>query len=144
MSFFRAVARIPSLQQLTAVHAIRVAPSSLRAFHIYQQRQFSSTPRKQATSSPNLDAFSASALNSPLFKELAAKPEVLQSMKDLIGVMQQEGISIDPSNPPSTMKLLMNSRIRSQLMETWQVLQAAGIDQQKLKDAFMLMKPKDS
>lgn len=31
------------------------------------------------------------------------------------------------------MKLLMNSRIRSQLMETWQVLQGAGVDQQKLK-----------
>lgn len=93
MSYLRAVSRVASVQQLAVVHALRVAPSSLRAFHLCQQRQFSSTSRKQATSSPNLDAFSAKALNSPLFKELADKPEVLQSMKDLISVMQQEGAS---------------------------------------------------
>ncbi|KAH8106056.1 hypothetical protein BXZ70DRAFT_1004342 [Cristinia sonorae] len=144
MSYIRAVSRIASLRNISVVHAARITPSSLRAFHLHQERAFSTTPRKQASSPPNLDTFSAAALNSPLFKELAGKPEVLKSMKDLISVMQQEGITVDPANPPSTMKLLMNSRIRSQLMETWQVLQAAGIDQQKLKDAFMLLKPKDT
>ncbi|THH33805.1 hypothetical protein EUX98_g447 [Antrodiella citrinella] len=112
MSYTRGLSSFGSLsfRRLSAIHALRIASPSLRTIHI--QRQFSTTPRREASPSPQIDGFSAAALNSPLFKELASKPEVLQTMKDLMVVMKQEGINVDPANPPSMMKLLMNSRIR--------------------------------
>lgn len=155
MSCIRAASRLVSLRHISVVHALRAA-SSLPRTHYSQQRQqrsFSSTPRQEAQSPSGFDAFAGTALNNPLIQELAGKPEVVQAMKDLIHVMQDEGASafrsgslcsvqpiqpvlgfaFDPANPPSTMKLLMNSKVRSQLLNTYQVLQASGIDEKKLK-----------
>ena len=88
----RPSSRLSSIKYLSAVHSLRVASPSIRAFHIQQQRNFASTPRKDAQPTQNNNVVSAIALDSPLFKELAGNTEAVESMKKLIMVLQEEGM----------------------------------------------------
>lgn len=102
MSYLRCI----SLRGLTAIHAIRIAPSSLAALHIqrrlpssqWQARQFSSSPKRQATAQEP-EVFTAAFKSTELFREIAEKPEVLQATKDLMQVLQEEGKCATPHDP---------------------------------------------
>ncbi|KAI0786416.1 hypothetical protein C8Q75DRAFT_272244 [Abortiporus biennis] len=128
MSFISAL----TLRRLTTAHAIRIAPSSLRAFHL-QYRRFSSTPQRKATEEESLYR---AAKQNPIIQELQRKPEVMEAMRDLMTVMQEEGFEVSATKAPSMTQILMNSRVRKQCLSLAEVLRDSGIDMSRLQEAF--------
>ena len=148
--------RVHALRRIAAIQTIRVAPTVVRSLHTQyrlsasQSRQFSSSPKREATPHDG-QAFLSALRSTPLYKEISEKPEVLQAAKQLVEVMQAEGMlqrislrhscpkavhvgfGMDPNNPPSPMKLLLNSKVRQQMMLTVSIFKENGIDAGKLQ-----------
>jgi len=127
-----------NIQRLSLIAFNRSVPSALRALHA--QRRFSSSPQRQAApTTQEVNVFAEKFKDTDLFRELSAKPTVLQSAKDLIQVLHEEGFTFDSQNPPSVMKMAFNTRVREQLMRTTTIFKENGIDAAKLKDAYKII-----
>ncbi|KAK7696619.1 hypothetical protein QCA50_001277 [Cerrena zonata] len=130
-----------SLRRMVAVQTIRVAPIAVRSLHTQYQlsvsrpRYFSSSPKREATPHEG-QSFLSALKTTPLYKEIAEKPAVLQAAKELIEVLQAEGFGMDPNNPPSAMRLFMNAKVRKQMMQTVTVFKENGVDTEKLQETM--------
>ncbi|KAI0079702.1 hypothetical protein K474DRAFT_1705386 [Panus rudis PR-1116 ss-1] len=136
MSFLRCI----SVQRLAATHVMRVAPSAVHILRGYRFQRFSSTPHPRAAPQ-DISAFTSAFRNTALYKEISNKPAVLEAIKDLMAVLQEQGISMDPRNPPSATKLLTNPKVWSQIRHTMSVLKENGVSADNLKDAYKAIQP---
>ncbi|KAG8710419.1 hypothetical protein FRC08_017189 [Ceratobasidium sp. 394] len=90
-------------------------------------RSFSSTPTHRAHE--DLDSFMAGFRNSPLFNQLAEKPEILAALSKMAEFLKKS--DIDMSSPPSSMtlfKLATNSEFRELTRNAMEEIRKAGID----------------
>ncbi|KAI0347044.1 hypothetical protein BDW22DRAFT_1425124 [Trametopsis cervina] len=102
-----------------------------------QTRQFSVSPRRQATPSP--DELMSTLRHTKLFKEIQANQELREALMDAVKALQEEGFDMQK---PSMMMLLTNAKVRETVGRVTKAVEAAGLDMATMKEAMDLIKQK--
>ncbi|QRV73191.1 hypothetical protein RhiJN_01205 [Ceratobasidium sp. AG-Ba] len=121
--------------------AIRVPRPVIVARQSLLARSFSYTPIRRA--SEDSDSFMAGFRNSPIFNQLADKPEAIAALSKMAEYLKKQ--DIDLSTPPSSMtlfKLATNSEFRELTRQAMTEIRKAGIDLRP-ENAMELFAPKD-
>ncbi|KAI0921962.1 hypothetical protein AcV5_000581 [Taiwanofungus camphoratus] len=137
--------RLP-FRRIIATHALRTNLASLHASLPQRnlcRADFSTTSRRCASEEPNAQALLGT--QQKLVQMMQEKPELMQQVMDLKGMLDKEGVDVQGKSMPSKLEIfrvLMKPTVREAVMKLSTSFQEAGINPKEMMEELMAMERK--